>query len=88
MRLYLEIAKGERTPAEAVNLRERQSGAVKCSVVRGEPVDQVQVRGHAAVGWVVSKAARTTVRQFAGLHHVLSLPLRLPSRSRARRCPD
>jgi hypothetical protein len=46
--LYLEIAKGESTPAEAVNLRKRQSGAVKCSVVGGEPVDQ-QVRGHGAV---------------------------------------
>ena len=44
--LYLEITKGKSTPAEGVSLRERQSRAVKCSVVRGEPVDQVQVRGY------------------------------------------
>ena len=40
--LYLEITKGKSTPAEGVSLRERQSRAVKCSVVRGEPVDQVR----------------------------------------------
>lgn len=57
MGLYLEIAKGERTPAEAVNLRERQSGAVKCSVVRGEPVDQVQVRGHSDQSRKVSQSS-------------------------------
>ena len=45
MGLYLEITKGKGSPAEGVSLRERQSRAVKCSVVRGEPVDQ-QVRGH------------------------------------------
>jgi hypothetical protein len=39
---YLEITKGESTPAEGVSLRERQGRAVKCSVVRGEPVDQVR----------------------------------------------
>ncbi len=44
MRVYLEIAKGERTPAEGVSLRERQGRAVNFSVLRGEPVDHV--RGH------------------------------------------
>jgi hypothetical protein len=43
-RLYLEITKGESTPAEALNLRKRQSRAVKCSAVRGEPVYQVRER--------------------------------------------
>ena len=43
-RLYLEIAKGKGTPAEALNLRKRQSRAVDCSAVRGEPVEQVPER--------------------------------------------
>lgn len=42
--LYLEIAKGKCTPAEALNLRKRQSRAVDCSVVRGEPGEQIRER--------------------------------------------
>ena len=44
--MYLEIAKGESTPTEGVSLREGQSRAVKCSVVGGEPVDQVRGYDH------------------------------------------
>jgi len=48
-RLYLEIAKSKGTPAEALNLRKRQSRAVDCSAVRGEPVEQVRERVRARV---------------------------------------
>ena len=50
---YLEITKGKGSPSEGVSLRELQSRTVKCSVVRGEPVDQVRGCDHDRINQAV-----------------------------------
>jgi hypothetical protein len=86
-RLYLEIAKGQSTPAEALNLRKCQSRAVKCSVVRGEPVYQVRELLHGGDCDQV-KRSQLSGASHAASRHVFSMssnPHTLPVSQAIRR---
>jgi hypothetical protein len=86
---YLEITKGKSTPAEGVSLRERQSRAVKCSVVRGEPVDQVRgYYDHDRSMKTVTREPITWAGHASTSSYALFLPLRLAGRSHPQRCFD
>ena len=79
--MYLEIAKSESTPTEGVSLREGQSRAVKCSVVGGEPVDQVRGYDHDRM---MSQSPGPGIPSTPPSSYVL----RLASHSRLQHCFD